>query len=299
MVYGMALHGVPLQRYAGTHARPGRNQMTKIVFLLLLPVWVAAQPPKPPAWLPDPADVLQAYRQRLVLLRQQYPSQDSLPDSRFFLFGMGNRLKLIYRAGRLINAHTGHIERQWNIEEEIIVPSEYTVQLNLRVDTDAPARLVQIREDETGVWVLETGQRALLIRGTRTHLNLPRFTENPNGAVLRVLLQEVLMNIMDGQPLSNFLVYDQPIVADATLMKTVLTRTNNTDQLRNSTPPLPDADAPAGTVSNLSYPISWERNAPNAHYPGLTVLDKTLVKQKLIMPQAGHAASLFLHLSGQ
>ena len=277
--------------------------MTKILFLLLLPVLLAGERPEPPVWLLDPVGALQEYRQNLTHLRPQYPTQDSLPDLHFFLFGMGNRMKLIYRDGRLLNARTGNIERQWDVQEEIIVPSEYTVQLELRPTPGSLAQTVQIREDEAGVWILQTGQRTRLIRGTRSPVNLPRFDVDKNGPVLRVLLQEVLMNVFDGKLLTNFLVFDQPIPPDAARMQAVLSATGNDALSHTKTLSTSDTTAlSTGTNSAIGtgdYPLSWQRNAPGAHYPGLTMLEKILVKQRLVLPHAGRTAGLFLDLSGR
>ena len=54
-----------------------------------------------------------------------------------------------------------------------------------------------------------------------------------------------------------------------------------------------------GIVGNLDYPLSWEQNASDAHYPGMTVLDKSLVKQRLAFPHTWHAAEMFLQLISQ
>ncbi len=51
-----------------------------------------------------------------------------------------------------------------------------------------------------------------------------------------------------------------------------------------------------GIVGNLEYPLSWEQQASDAHYPGLTVLDKSLVRQKLALSHTWHAAEMFLVL---
>lgn len=270
--------------------------------LFLLSFLLAGERPKPPAMLPNPAETLQTYRQHLTQLRQQYPTTDSLPDLKFFLFGMGNRMKLIYRNGRLINARTGNIEWQWDVEHEIIVPSEYSVHLNLHAEPGTPPRSVQIREDETGVWILQAGKRPHLIHGTRSPLSLPRFGSDPDGPVLRVLLQEVLMNVADGKPLTSFFVYDQPIAEDTVPILAVLQATGNTSVVNRKTYVAPDGvnvdvTIKKNRISGVDYPLSWQRNAPGAHYPGLTVLEKTLVKQRLILPQAGQAADLFLQLS--
>lgn len=276
-------------------------------FGLLFWLWFFSagdQRPRPPAWLPDPAGALQTYQQTLTQLRRSYPTKDSLPDLKFFLFGMGNRMKLIYRSGRLLNARTGNIEWQWDVQREIIVPSEYTVQLSLHAEPGTPPQLIQIREDEAGVWLLQTGKRTRLIRGTRSPLHLPRFDNLPNGPVLRVLLQEVLMNVMNGKLLTNFFVYNQPDAGAISPIVTVLQLTGN-DQLvagrKSATPDSTRRDDghERNGIGSVDYPLSWQRNAPDAHYPGLTVLEKTLVKQRLMPLQAQRAASLFLNISGQ
>lgn len=387
----------------------------------LFPICFAiAQRPVPPALLPDPAEALQTYRTNLDKLRQEHPNHRKLPDLKFFLFGMGDRLKLIYRDGRLLNALTGNIEEQWNVKRAVIVPSEYTVHLDLADEAGAAPRRVQIREDETGVWILQPGKRPRLIPGTRSRLTLPRFENKTYGPVLRVLHQEVLVNVINGRPVPNFLVYAKPWYRDATLMAMVLRETGNVNVIRDWILALRDpfdrnnhgiaeadnigqvlflaslvsdkshpvvvaaldsvkrfkredyilgktdyAEHPVfqtkwlkyglkslglpdpyvipkqydsysslfwwafkdehvagkkfsekdsdyypylvwaednfyvdkrGIVGNLDYPLSWEQNASNAHYPGMTVLDKSLVKQKLSFPHTWHAAEMFLLL---
>ena len=135
---------------------------------------------------------------------------------------MGDRLKLIYRNGRLLNALTGNIEEQWHVKQEIIVPSAYLVHLVL-----ADGQTVQIREDETGVWLLQSNKRPKLLTGTQSRLNLPRFTEQPFGPVLRVLHQEILMNVINGRPVPNFFVYVRPRYRNAAIMAMVLRETKN------------------------------------------------------------------------
>ncbi|GAB4049891.1 hypothetical protein [Spirosoma litoris] len=389
-------------------------------FLLFLTLSASAQKPIPPSFHVDPAGALTMYQQNLAKLRQQYPNRRELPDLKFFLFGMGDRLKLIYRKGRLLNALTGNIEEQWHVKEEIIVPSEYLVQLTL-----ADRQIIQIREDETGVWLLQTGKRPRLIPGTRSRLLLPHFADHPYGPILRVLHQEVLINVINGRPTPNFLVYLKPWYRDAALMAMVMRETNNLslindwimairdpfdrnnygiseadnlgevlfltslvadkshpvvqtvrDSVRkfqkdtyiigktdNAEHPvfqtnwlkyglkslgLPDpyvlpkqydsyaslcwwnltnepvtptksderlaANRPylawaedhfynrpgvsekRAIVGSLDYPLSWEQQSSLAHYPGLTVLDKEFVKQKLAFPHAWHAAEMFLLL---
>lgn len=401
---------------------------TCCLLFLLLPLLADAQRPTPPTILADPAGVLQTYRANLNKLRQAHPNHQELPDLSFFLFGMGDRLKLIYRDGRLINALTGNIEEQWPVKRTVIVPSEYVVDLEL---ADLPAgqpQTVQIREDENGVWILQPGKRPRLIPGTRSLLKLPRFADNPNGPILRVLHQEVLINVIHGRPVPNFLVYAKPGYHDAALMAMVMRETGNLRLIRDwimairdpfdrNNKGTPEADNPGqvlflaslvadkshpvvqmaldsvktfqkenyiagktdnaehpvfqtkwlkyglkalglpdpyiipdqydryswlfwqdykpkpmastrqpvtdteanlkvpymawaedhffgltgqaelrGPVGSLDYPLSWEQQASQAHYPGLIVLDKELARKKLALPHARQAAEMFLLL---
>ena len=392
------------------------------LLFLLLTLSVQAQRAIPPPIYADPARALQIYHENLAQLRQEHRNHRELPNLKFFLFGMGDRLKLIYRNGRLLNALTGNIEEQWNVKQEFIVPSEYLVHLTL-----ADEQTVQIREDEAGVWLLQTNKRPRLIPGTRSRLNLPRFADNPFGPVLRVLHQEVLVNVVNGRPVPNFLVYFKPWYRDAAQMASVLKATENLALIRdwimairdpfdrnnrfeadnlgevlflvslvstkahpvvnvvldsarkfqkekyisgntdNAEHPvyqtkwlkyglkvlgLPDpyviprqydsyssifwwdyknenvaasvaerkrfddtsgsnpflgwaedhfysqtsAPTKRGLAGNVDYPLSWQERDIDAHYPGLIVLDRELVKQKIAFPHAWHAAEMFLLL---
>src|SRR5919202_2061491 len=169
--------------------------LIRVLLFLVISTLAYAQKPVPPTLHPDPVGALQTYRDNLTQLRNEHSNHRDLPDLKFFLFGMGDRLKLIYRNGRLLNALTGNIEEQWNVKQAIIVPSEYLVQLTLADGPDGRPQTVQIREDETGVWLLQPTKRPKLIPGTRSHVNLPRFTDKAFGPVLRVLHHEVLINV--------------------------------------------------------------------------------------------------------
>ncbi len=394
----------------------------RLYLLLLFTLPALAQKPIPPGLHPDPAGALQTYRESLARLRQVHKNHHTLPDLKFFLFGMGDRLKLIYRNGRLLNALTGNIEEQWRVQTELIVPSEYLVQLTL-----SDEQVIQIREDETGVWILQSGKRPRLIPGTRSTVSLPRFAVHQYGPILRVLHQEVLINVVNGRPVPNFLVYIKPWYRDATMMAMVLKATDNLHLIRDwimairdpfdqnnqreadnlgevlflvslvadkSHPVVPlvldsarqfqkgagilgrtdnvehpvyqtkwfkyglkslnlpdsyaipqqydsyssvfwldykrdyvparSADekqpddnfannpffgwaedhfyaqstdsAKRGLVGTIDYPLSWQQRDIDAHYPGETVLDRELVKQKLAFPHAWHAAEMFLLL---
>jgi hypothetical protein len=65
---------------------------------------------------------LQKYRQQLNDLRNEFRVYE-MPDVKFFLFGMGNRTKILYKDGNLINAITGKTIKEWKFKSETIVPN--------------------------------------------------------------------------------------------------------------------------------------------------------------------------------
>ncbi len=169
--------------------------------------------------------VLQTYRQELDGLRKEHPNRREMPDIQFFLFGMGDRRKMIYKDGILKDALTGGSIRTWKVKRQWIVPSEYLVEL----ETDRNER-VRIIENEQGVYVTEAKTKMALAQGK---LKLPRFGGNKYAAVLRVLHHEILINIIGGKPVPNFFVYQKPWFRDAALMAMVLKQTGNLHLIRN------------------------------------------------------------------
>lgn len=137
--------------------------------------------------------LLQRYREQLKALREAWRHSRQLPDAPFFLFGMGARQKLIYQAGKLIDGRSGTILREWQVAEETIAPPAYRVVLGTQQE-----ELIEINEDERGVWLFENGQASLL---NESPLKLPSFEGQPYNLVLRVLHHEILVNILDGKPL--------------------------------------------------------------------------------------------------
>ena len=54
-----------------------------------------------------------------------------------------------------------------------------------------------------------------------------------------------------------------------------------------------------GIVTNRDYPLSWEARASDATYPGIAILDESLVRDKLSPSHTWHAAEMFLLLVEQ
>ena len=142
-----------------------------------------------------------------------------LPKVKFYLFGMGNRDKFLYRDGTLFNALTGKAVRQWEVVKETILPCEYTVRLNT-----SDGKEIIITEDEKAVRIHEGAKWLSLTEGA---LNLPKFEDHPQAGLLRILLHEILVNIVDTKPVPNFMVYSKPWYRDAAMVAMCLQKTDN------------------------------------------------------------------------
>jgi DUF1680 family protein len=166
------------------------------------------------------------YRQQLNELRREFRSAD-MPDVKFFLFGMGNRTKLIYKAGKLINSFTGKVAYEWQIKNETIIPNDYRVNIETLTDVS-----VSIFENEKGVFISERGKE-IPIPGTETPVSLPSFEKYRYNEILKVLHHEILINIVDSKPLPNYFVYKNPWRRDGAMMAMCLDKTGNIGLIRN------------------------------------------------------------------
>ncbi len=180
---------------------------------------------------------LQTYQGQLDCIRRAWGGEYTLPETAFFLFGMGSRPKLLYQNGTLQDSQTGEVLRQWNYRTEIIVPSAYTVA----VETHKRQPVV-ICEDENAIWLIE-GERPIPLSPVKIPIHLPYFESidpitlarrpHPYALVLRVLLQEILVNIVAGRPLPNYFVYPHPWYRDAAMTAMVLKETGNLGLIRD------------------------------------------------------------------
>jgi hypothetical protein len=180
------------------------------------------------------------YQSELAKLRATGRPLREMPAARFFLFGMGSRQKLLYRDGALWELPSGRVVKQWNVASELIVPPAYAVLVH-RTDGGG----VLLEEDEAGVWLTEDGRRTAL---SKSQLKLPTFAGRPSANVLRVLHQEILINVVDGKPLPNLLVYATPWYRDGAMVAMVLARTGNLDLLK-------------GWIASLSDPFDHNNRA--------------------------------------
>jgi hypothetical protein len=150
-------------------------------------------------------------------------SEDSMntPPVRFFIFGAGNRPKLIYRRGELVDWLTGEVRCHFDVDREVIDAPSYCVEI-----LEKNGNRVMIQEDADGIRLQRNGVNSRLVKDQS--VQLPSFEGHRHQSLLRVLHHEILVNILDGKPLPNFLVYAKPWHRDAAMMAMVLEKTGNT-----------------------------------------------------------------------
>ena len=173
-----------------------------------------------------PEKALDDYRGELTACLAAHGGSYDVPDVKFFLFGMGARTKLLYRDGILFDAKSGRELYRWKVRKEIIVPPDYRVSL----ETENGAGIT-LREDSEAVWLEQGGQRTA-VGGTKAALKLPDFAGKKFPLVLRVLHQELLVNLVEAGPVPNFFVYEKPWYRDGAMVALALKETGNLDLLK-------------------------------------------------------------------
>ncbi len=169
--------------------------------------------------------ILGQYQSQLDEVRRQNGGSRSLPAVRWFVFGRGNRRKLLYRDGRLSDARTGELLRHWDVVDELIVPPVATILLMLR-----SGDRVRIVEEEQSLWLTEGPRRETLCAQP---VKLPSFAGQSADLVLKTLHHEILVNLVQGRPLPNLFSPTQPRYREATMVAMVLKTTGNLDLIRD------------------------------------------------------------------
>lgn len=151
-----------------------------------------------------------------------------MPNTKFFLFGMGNRRKYLFKNSSILTAPAGHsVLNIENVEHIQIIPNMYTVEVHLK-----NGEISKIFENEKGVFLEQEGKQKIL-EGTTSYINLPDFKEHKYSEILKVLNHEILINIFNHKPLPNFFVYSKPWRRDAAMMAMCLVKTGNIDLIRD------------------------------------------------------------------
>jgi hypothetical protein len=149
------------------------------------------------------------------------------------------------------------------VTSEKIAADDYRVKIVCRNGDD-----ISITEDDTGIILIQNGYAEYV---SRQPINLTSFENHPYRSLLRILHHEILINIVGGQPLPNFLVYEKPWYRDAAMMAMVLYITGNIhlieEWILNITNPFDRNNAGHEEPDNLGqllYLISLTNN-PSKH----------------------------------
>jgi len=172
------------------------------------------------------ASALDQYRGELAAVRSAFGGVRDMPDVPFFLFGTGLRPKLIYRDGVLSTWPGGVPVKKWAAKQCLIVPPDYSVYLTTTSNTQ-----VRVFETEDGIAIEENGV-ATWVEGSKVPVKLPSFSEFRYPRVMRVLHQEILVNVTFAGPAPNFLVYSKPWYRDGAMMAMCLRHTGNLDSIK-------------------------------------------------------------------
>lgn len=147
-------------------------------------------------------------------------------DDNFFLFGMGNRRKLVYQNGKIYDLETNELVASYNIKKEMIIPNEYTVVLKTEDD-----KIIKIYENEESIFIKEN-KDIINLDENACKINLPEFDNYKYSEILKVLHHELLFNIENNIIKPNILVYSSGWYRDGMLGAMVLDITNNTNLIK-------------------------------------------------------------------
>lgn len=170
---------------------------------------------------------LNKYRTELDSFRHLTTDPYKLPNIHFFQFGMGNRTKILYKNGILLNSRTGDTLEKWDVKSEVIIPYNYMVYLKTKQND-----VLLIKEDSAGVWIFDKSKKRS-ISGTSAKVTLPNFENFRYPTIMKVLHHEILINIVDGKPLPNLFAYNNPWRRDGAMVAMCLKATGNLDQIKS------------------------------------------------------------------
>lgn len=144
-----------------------------------------------------------------------------LSNYEFFLFGLGNRKKILFKENSLVDIETKKILYKFDVSNVIVIPNEYMVLLLTKNN-----EYIKIYENKNGVYI-QKNNKSKLIKGTSVKLKLYNFKNQNYKNMKKVLYHEILFNIKNNKIYPNIMVYDSPWYRDAAITSMVLKQTNN------------------------------------------------------------------------
>ena len=150
----------------------------------------------------------------------------------FFLFGMGNREKYVYKeGGSLIKISTSEVVYSFEVEREKFLYDRYTV-----VIWTNDKKTYQLYENSYGVYLKDisngsdNGEKCIT---GGDFINLPDFEDYKYPEQLRILNHEILISFKNGKPVPNIYVYTNPWYRDGAMMAMCLEKTKNLHIMRD------------------------------------------------------------------
>ncbi len=149
---------------------------------------------------------------------------ETIEKDNFYIFGMGLRKKFILTKEndtkyKLIEYDTKK-DILTNLTIEKIDYKNYTIFFNNNI---------KIYENEYGIYIETEGQIETL--DDSIYINIPNFAGYEHEEQLKILFNEVMVNITEDGPKPNFIAYDGVWYRDACIVAKVLQETNNLEQI--------------------------------------------------------------------
>ena len=153
------------------------------------------------------------------------------PEKQFYIFGMGNREKFIYKeGGSLINFSTNEVVYSFDVKREKFLYDRYMV-----VIWTNDGKTYLIKENSYGAYLSDISgedEKRILVLCESDYINLPDFEDYEHPEQLRILHQEILVSFLGDLPVPNIYTYKKPWYRDSAMMALVLERTKNLHLLR-------------------------------------------------------------------
>lgn len=172
---------------------------------------------------------LDAYKKEIEQFQEEFDTVEvnSLNWTDYYYFGLGNRRKLVYRPGVLLDIDTKEVVESFTEEEHFVIPNSYTVIIKTKEND-----YIKIVEKEDGVHFVKNKEEKV-IEGTTTKINLYSFKGQKYEQMKKELYGETLFNIKEGVIYPNFIVYEKPWYRDGAMTCMVLKQTKNTDLIKD------------------------------------------------------------------
>lgn len=155
----------------------------------------------------------------------KYPIKDKI---KFFIFGMGLREKLILTEKengkyQLINYSNNKKIILDDLTNVKIIPEDYKVEC-----TNINKEKIIILENEKGIYIIEKNKTTTI---SDRKINIPNFEKYKKSKELKILFQEVMVNVTTKGPTPNFIAYPTPWYRDAAIVTMVLEKTDNLSEI--------------------------------------------------------------------